>query len=42
MLLEAGGPDLLLDAEGGPVRLAELLPGAFTGADIDQRRGTDA
>ena len=42
LLLEAGGPDLLLDAEGGPVRLAELLPGAFTGADIDQRRGTDA
>ncbi|MGA3154215.1 MAG: cytidine deaminase [Streptosporangiaceae bacterium] len=42
LLLEAGGPGLLLDAEGGPVRLAELLPDAFTSADIDQRRGTDA
>jgi len=42
LLLEAGGPGLLLDAEGGPVRLAELLPDASTSADIDQRRGTDA
>jgi len=42
LLLEAGGPGLLLDAEGSPVRLAELLPDAFTSADIDQRRGTDA
>jgi len=42
LLLEAGGAELLLDADGGPVRLAELLPSAFTGADIDQRRGNDA
>jgi len=39
LLLEAGGPDLLLDADGGPQRLGDLLPGAFTAGDL-QRRGT--
>jgi cytidine deaminase len=38
LLLEAGGPGLLLDSDTGPVRLGELLPGAFTGADLTTRR----
>lgn len=38
LLLEAGGPDLLLDADGGPVRLGLLLPGAFTASDLSGRR----
>jgi cytidine deaminase len=39
LLLEAGGPGLLLDADGGPRELGELLPGAFTGTDLAARRG---
>jgi cytidine deaminase len=42
LLLEAGGPELLLDADGGPVRLGDLLPAAFTGADLDSRRHRNA
>ncbi|HSR86733.1 MAG TPA: cytidine deaminase [Streptosporangiaceae bacterium] len=38
LLLEAGGPDLLLDADGGPQRLGDLLPGAFTADDLQSRR----
>src|SRR5215510_2689028 len=38
LLLEAGGPSLLVDASGGPVPLAELLPAAFGGADLSARR----
>jgi cytidine deaminase len=38
LLLEAGGPELLLDADGGPWRLGDLLPAAFTGADLAGRR----
>jgi cytidine deaminase len=38
VLLEAGGPGLLLDADGPPQRLGDLLPGAFTGADLSDRR----
>jgi cytidine deaminase len=38
LLLEAGGPELLLDADGGPRRLGELLPGAFDPAELDSRR----
>ena len=38
LLLEAGGPGLLLDADGGPQRLGDLLPGAFTGTDLSGRR----
>jgi cytidine deaminase len=38
LLLEAGGPDLLLDADGGPGRLGDLLPGAFTAGDLQSRR----
>ncbi len=42
LLLEAGGPELLLDADGAPVRLADLLPAAFTAADLDSRSHRDA
>jgi cytidine deaminase len=38
LLLEAGGPGLLLDADAGPQRLDDLLPGAFTPADLASRR----
>jgi cytidine deaminase len=38
LLLEAGGPALLVDAPGGPVPLGELLPAAFGGADLSARR----
>jgi cytidine deaminase len=38
LLLEAGGPGLLLDAEGGPQELGSLLPSAFTGSDLAARR----
>lgn len=40
LLMEAGGPELLVDAgEGGgpPLTLAQLLPGAFTPADLSAR-----
>jgi cytidine deaminase len=38
LLLEAGGPDLLVDTAEGPVELRVLLPAAFTGADLAARR----
>lgn len=38
LLLEAGGPALLIDTAGGPVSLADLLPAAFGGADLFARR----
>ncbi len=38
LLLEAGGPELLLDSDGGPRELGALLPGAFTEADLTARR----
>jgi cytidine deaminase len=38
LLLEAGGPGLLLDTDGGPRPLGELLPGAFTPDDLAARR----
>jgi cytidine deaminase len=41
LLLEAGGPGLLLDADGRPLRLGDLLPGAFTGTDLSDRRDSD-
>jgi cytidine deaminase len=40
LLLEAGGPGLLLDADGGPQELGALLPSAFTGSDLTARRDT--
>jgi cytidine deaminase len=42
LLLEAGGPALLVDTADGPVTLAELLPAAFGGADLSARRDTGA
>jgi cytidine deaminase len=42
LLLEAGGPGLLLDTAAGARELGELLPGAFTGADVTARRDADA
>lgn len=42
LLLEAGGPELLLDSDEGPRELGDLLPLAFTGTDLAERRGTDA
>jgi cytidine deaminase len=38
LLLEAGGPELLLDVDGAPQRLGDLLPGAFTDSDLMARR----
>lgn len=38
LLLEAGGPGLLIDAEPGPRPLGDLLPEAFTGTDLAERR----
>ena len=42
VLLEHGGPELLLDAGEGrdPVTLGTLLPGAFDVDELDARRGT--
>lgn len=34
ILHEAGGPELLVDTEVGPVRIADMLPGAFTATDL--------
>jgi cytidine deaminase len=42
LLMEAGGPELLLDADAGPQRLGDLLPGAFTAADLASRSRRDA
>ncbi len=38
LLLEAGGPGLLVDTQQGPLPLGELLPAAFGGADLSARR----
>jgi cytidine deaminase len=38
LLLEAGGPSLLVDTADGPVPLSGLLPAAFGGADLSARR----
>ena len=42
LLLEAGGPELLLDADAGPQRIGDLLPGAFTDSDLASRSRHDA
>jgi cytidine deaminase len=34
LLFEHGGPDLLIDRNGGPVPLSFLLPDAFSGDDL--------
>jgi cytidine deaminase len=41
LLMEAGGPGLLVDTAAGPVELARLLPSPFTGADLAERGGAD-
>ena len=38
LLMEAGGPGLLLDADPAPRALAELLPAAFGAGDLETRR----
>jgi cytidine deaminase len=42
LLLEAGGAGLLIDSDGGPRQLGALLPDAFTGTDLAERRDADA
>ena len=39
LLMEAGGPGLLVDTAAGPAELARLLPSPFTGADLAERGG---
>jgi cytidine deaminase len=41
LLMEAGGPGLLVDTEAGPTELAHLLPAAFTSADLTARQDSD-
>jgi cytidine deaminase len=41
LLLETAGPGLLVDTSSGPRALAELLPSAFSGDDLDTRRSRD-
>jgi hypothetical protein len=36
--MEAGGPGLLVNTKTGPVELRALLPAAFTGTDLAERR----
>lgn len=38
LLLEAGGPGLLVDTAAGPVTLSTLLPASFGSADLAARR----
>jgi cytidine deaminase len=38
LLLEAGGAGLLIDADGVPRLLGELLPFAFSQGDLEERR----
>ena len=38
LLMEAGGPGLLVDTAAGPAELARLLPSPFTGADVVKHR----
>jgi cytidine deaminase len=37
VLMEAGGPDLLIDSPAGPLRLDVLLPHAFTADELEKR-----
>jgi cytidine deaminase len=41
LLMEAGGPGLLVDTAAGPAELARLLPSPFTGTDLAERAGKD-
>jgi cytidine deaminase len=42
LLVEACAPGAVVETEGGPVLVAELLPGAFSGSDIEARRAGGA
>jgi cytidine deaminase len=42
LLLEAGGPTLLVDTAAGPVPLSELLPAAFGAPDLAARSDSTA
>ncbi len=39
LLIEAGGPSLLVDTAAGPTELARLLPSPFTSADLARHEG---
>jgi cytidine deaminase len=39
LLMEAGGPGLLVDTDAGPTELSLLLPSPFTGADLPAADG---
>jgi cytidine deaminase len=41
LLLEAGGPSLLVDTQAGPAPLARLLPSPFTSGDLERLRDHD-
>jgi cytidine deaminase len=41
LLLEAGGPGLLVDTDAGPTELGRLLPSPFTQADLATAPGGD-
>lgn len=41
LLLEAGGPGLLVDTDAGPTKLGHLLPSPFTSDDLDGPGGSD-
>jgi cytidine deaminase len=41
LLMEAGGPSLLVDTDAGPTELALLLPSPFTSADLAGRGSAD-
>jgi cytidine deaminase len=41
LLLEAGGPGLLVDTDAGPTELGRLLPSPFTQADLADVDGGD-
>lgn len=38
ILIEIGGPELKVDSDDGPRRLDSLLPGAYTEADLNERK----
>jgi cytidine deaminase len=42
LLLEAGGPGMLVDTATGPAELASLLPSAFDPGELAARRDDDA
>jgi cytidine deaminase len=41
LLMEAGGPGLVVDTDAGPTELGRLLASPFTGADLPGRGGAD-